>query len=135
MSAVERCPVFSVVSDYSSTQVCRLAARNGDISMLEWAVAHGAPWDAVTLSGASHLGRRHVVLWAMERGLELGNVVAWQLWADEAPWERLRLEMHLLWRDLLAKSKKRTWRPLLRILALVAMVAVSALLLWKRVLR
>ena len=45
-----------------------LAARNGYLEVLQWARAHGCPWDEMVCKEAAANGHREVLEWARAQG-------------------------------------------------------------------
>ena len=41
---------------------------NGHLEVLQWARAHGCPWDAETCVMAARQGHREVLVWARAQG-------------------------------------------------------------------
>ena len=50
------------------TLTCQGAAKGGDLSILQWLRANGAPWDESTCSAAAEGGHLHVLQWARANG-------------------------------------------------------------------
>jgi len=49
-------------------RTCRAAARNGHLQLLKWAREEGCPWDYLTCSGAAYGGHLQLLMWAREQG-------------------------------------------------------------------
>merc|ERR1719389_156775 len=47
---------------------CALAAENGHLEVLQWARAHGCPWDEETCAKAAENGHLEVLQWARAHG-------------------------------------------------------------------
>lgn len=53
------------------TDLCAMAARHGQLDVIEWAVNAGCPWDAMTCVAAAHGGHLHIVKWVQAMGYPL----------------------------------------------------------------
>ncbi len=49
-------------------RLCELAARNGRLETLQWALANGCPWGKKTCSVAAHFGQLAILQWAHASG-------------------------------------------------------------------
>ena len=49
-------------------RTCLMAARNGHLAVLQWARAHGCPWDEQTCARAAGNGHLKVLQWARAHG-------------------------------------------------------------------
>ena len=50
--------------------LCRLAAGGGHLEVLQWARAHGCPWDHHTCTAAARNGHLEVLQWARAQGCD-----------------------------------------------------------------
>ena len=48
--------------------LCRISARSGSLSGLQWARANGCPWDEYTCCDAAEGGHLHILQWARANG-------------------------------------------------------------------
>ncbi|MFB1021111.1 MAG: ankyrin repeat domain-containing protein, partial [Flavobacteriales bacterium] len=64
------CQEFNGKGGWESCEkvLCKRAARDGDLKMLQWARQNGCPWDESTCAYAAEGGHLKVLQWAFQNG-------------------------------------------------------------------
>ena len=63
------CPYTTcMVASTTDAMTCSMAAKHGDLQMLQWARMNGCPWDSSTCSSAAENGHLEVLQWARMNG-------------------------------------------------------------------
>lgn len=52
------------------SQICELAAWNGNLSVLKWARENGCQWNSYICASAAHNGHLEVLKWGRENGCD-----------------------------------------------------------------